>query len=61
MNKAPVNKTLTINAEGILVMDDGLIGIENMESGEFVPLDVLFEDCADKIVSLSIAFSEDIC
>jgi aromatic ring-opening dioxygenase catalytic subunit (LigB family) len=59
MSKAPINKTLTVSATGILVMNDGLIGIENMENGEVIPFTVLFEDFADKIVSISIDCNEE--
>ena len=61
MSKSPINRSFTVNAKGILVMNDGLIGIENIENGEVIPFTVLFEDFVDQIVSLSINFSEDIC
>ena len=59
MSKTPINRTLTVSAKGILVMNDGLVGIENMESGEVIPFNVLFEDFADKTVCLTIDCNED--
>ena len=61
MNKAPINKTLTLDVKGILVMNDELIGIEIMETGEIVPLVVLLDDFADKIVSMSICYNDNVC
>lgn len=59
MSKAPINKTFKLSAKGILVINDELVGIENMENGEVIPFSVLFEDFVDKTVSLSINYEEE--
>lgn len=59
MSKSPINKTFKLSAKGILVLNDGLVGIENMETGEVIPFSVLFEDFADKTISLSINYEEE--
>ena len=59
MGRAPINKTFRLNAKGILVIDNNLVGIENMETGEVIPFSVLFEDFVDKTVSLSINYDEE--
>lgn len=59
MAKASINKTYKITAKGILSIDDDIISIENSDTGELVQLSDLFEDFADKSVSLSINYDED--
>ena len=59
MSKAPINKTFRLSAKGILVLNDDIVGIENMETGEVIPFTSLFEDFADKTVSLSINYEEE--
>ena len=59
MAKASINKTYKITAKGILSIDDDIVSIENSDTGELVQLSDLFEDFADKSVSLSINYDED--
>ena len=59
MAKASINKTYKITAKGTLSIDDDIVSIENSDTGELVQLSDLFEDFADKSVSLSINYDED--
>ena len=59
MAKASINKTYKITAKGILNIDDDIVSIENPDTGELIQLSDLFEDFADKSVSLSINYDED--
>lgn len=59
MAKASFNKTYKINARGVLSIDGDIVSVENPDTGELVQLSALFEDFADKSVSLSINYDED--
>ena len=59
MAKAAIQKKYAINAQGILVIDDGTVSIENTETGELINLIDLFADFADKDIKLSITYGED--
>lgn len=56
---ANITRKYALNAKGILSIKDGVVAIENTETGEIIPLETLFEDFADKSVKLSINFDED--
>lgn len=59
MAKAAINKTLKLNAQGILdIMDDGVY-IENGDTGELVNLKILLSEFADKPVKLSVTYDYD--
>lgn len=59
MAKAAINKTFKLNANGILAVGDGKIGIENPDTGELIMLDKLLADFADKSVKLSVTYDFD--
>jgi len=55
-----VTKKYTISAKGILdINDEGVVSIENEETGELVSLSHLLVDFANKDVALSITYNED--
>ena len=59
MAKAAINKTLKLNAQGVLdIMDDGVY-IENSDTGEAINLKTLLSEFADKPVKLSITYDYD--
>ena len=59
MAKAAINKTLKLNAQGILdIMDNGVY-IENGDTGELVNLKTLLSEFADKPVKLSVTYDYD--
>ena len=56
---ANIKKKHSLNAKGILVIENGTMGIENTDTGEFFDLQDLLADFADKSVSLSINYDEE--
>lgn len=59
MAKAAINKTLKLNAQGILdIMDDGVY-IENGDTGELISFKTLLSEFADKPVKLSVTYDYD--
>ncbi len=59
MAKASITKKMSLSANGILVVDDESMGIENPENGEFIELSKLLADFADKTVKLSVTYDFD--
>lgn len=59
MAKAAINFNYKISAKGILHIEDNIVAIENLDTGELIQLSDLFEDFADKTVALSISYDED--
>jgi hypothetical protein len=59
MAKAAITQKMSLNANGILAIGDGKIGIENVETGELIMLDKLLSDFADKSVKLSVTYDFD--
>lgn len=56
---ANITRKYALNAKGILSIEDGVVAIENSETGEVIPLETLLEDFADKTVKLSVNYDED--
>ena len=56
---ANIKKKYSLNAKGILAIENGIIGIENTDTGEFFNLQDLLADFADKSVSLSVNYDEE--
>lgn len=60
MAKASISKNYKLSAKGMLGLDEnGIVGIENSDTGEFIELSKLFEDFMEKPVSMSISYDED--
>ena len=59
MAKASITKKYSLNASGILAIDEDGIGIENADNGELIDLKVLLAEFADKAVKLSVNYDED--
>lgn len=59
MAKNSISYNYKISAKGILYIEDDVVGIEHAETGELIQLSDLFEDFADKSVSLSISYDEE--
>lgn len=59
MAKAAINKTLKLNANGILAINDDVICIENPDTGELIDLRVLLSDFLDKPVKVGVAYDYD--
>lgn len=59
MAKAAIVKKFSLSANGILDINDGIVSIENVDTGELINLSELLADFADKTVSLSVNYNED--
>ena len=56
---ANFTKKYTINAKGILAIEDNMIGIENSDTGELLELKDILADFADKSIKLTVAYDEE--
>jgi hypothetical protein len=56
---ANIVKKYSIQAKGILVLDEEDMGIEVPDSGEFVDFRTLLSDFADKPVKISVNYDEE--
>ena len=56
MAKAAIIKNYKLSAQGILVIEEDTIGIENLDTGEFIDMRELLSDFADRTIKLSISY-----
>ena len=59
MAKAAITRKYSLSASGILDVTEDGVSIENVNTGEVIPLQVLLEDFNDKAVKLSVNYDED--
>ena len=60
MAKASITKKYALSASGILdITDDGVVGIENPDTGELIELKTLLSDFANRAIKLSVSYDED--
>lgn len=59
MAKAAITKKISLSANGILAIEDGEVALENADTGEMIPFEILLEDFKDKSVKISVAYDED--
>ena len=59
MAKAAIVKKYNLSAQGILVVENGVVGVEIADTGEFVNISELLADFRDKTIKLSISNDED--
>ena len=59
MAKTAIVKKYNLSAQGILVIEDDTIGIENVDTGELIEMKDLLEDFKDRTVKLSISYDEE--
>lgn len=59
MAKASIVKNYKLSAQGILAIEEDVIGLENPDTGEFIELKELLSDFADRTIKLSISYDED--
>ena len=60
MATTSIIKKYKLNATGTLDIDDnGIIAIENPDTGELIDLKILLKDFVDLPIQLSIAYDED--
>ena len=54
-----IQKKFSVSAKGIIDVTDGIVSIENEDTGELINLATLIEDFDGKDCSLSINYGED--
>ena len=59
MASASIIKKITLNADGILSISGDGIGIEDVNTGEYIDFRTLLSDFADRSIKLSVNYSED--
>lgn len=60
MAKASITKKYALNANGILdINDNGIVSIENPDTGELIELKTLLKEFADRAIKLSVTYDED--
>ena len=59
MAKAAIVKKYNLSAQGILVIEDDTIGVENVDTGELIEMKDLLADFKDRTVKLSISYDEE--
>lgn len=57
---AKIQSKYTVQANGILHIQDNQVFVENDDTGEYIPLISLFADLNNKDVKLSIAYGEEL-
>ena len=61
MAKASITQKLSLNANGILAINNDGIFIENADTGELIDFKELLSEFEDKTVKLSITYDYDYC
>ncbi len=56
---ANITLKYSLNAKGILSIEDGVVALENVDTGELINFSELLSDFADKTVKLSVNYDED--
>lgn len=59
MAKAAFMKNYKLSANGILVIEDEVVGIENSDTGEIFDFKDLLSDFADKSIKFSVSYDEE--
>lgn len=59
MAKAAINKSLKLNAQGILEINDAGVFVENADTGELIDFKDLLSEFANKAVKLSVTYDYD--
>ena len=57
--KANIVRKYNLTANGILTIEDGKIGIEDSDTGEYFELRSLLSDFADRSIKLTVNYDED--
>lgn len=56
---ANITLKYSLNAKGILSIEDGVVALENVDTGELINFIELLSDFADRTVKLSVNYDED--
>ena len=56
---ANIMKKYTLSAKGILSLEDGIVGLEDVDTGELINFTELLADFDGKSIKMSINYDED--
>lgn len=56
---AAIVKKFNLSGKGILVIEDDVIGLENMDTGEFIDMKDLLVDFKDRTIKISVSYDEE--
>ena len=56
---ANITLKYSLNAKGIISIEDGVVALENVDTGELINFSELLSDFADRTVKLSVSCDED--
>ena len=56
---ANIKKKFSLSAQGILAIEDNVIGIEDVYTGEFINFVELLADFNEKSIKMRISYDED--
>ena len=56
---ANITLKYSLNAKGILSIEDGVVALENVDTGELINFSELLSDFADRTVKLSVSCDEE--
>ena len=56
---ANITLKYSLNAKGILSIEDGVVALENVDTGDLINFSELLSDFADRTVKLSVNYDED--
>lgn len=60
MAKASITRKYTLNATGILSVDEnGCVALENLDTGALIDIADLLKDFQDRIIKISVNYDED--
>ena len=59
MAKAAIVRKYNLSASGILAIENDMIGIENVDTGEIIDMKDLLFDFNDRTIKLSISYDEE--
>lgn len=56
---ANITLKYSLNAKGILSIEDGVVALENVDTGELINFSELLSDFAGRTIKLSVNYDED--
>lgn len=59
MAKAAITKKYGLSAQGILDINEDVVSLENLDTGELMNFADLLHDFAEKAVKISVTYDED--
>ena len=59
MAKAAITKKYGLSAQGVLDINEDVVSLENLDTGELMNFADLLHDFAEKAVKISVTYDED--